>query len=415
MSLNAPERYTNRGVSSSQVMTGRYQQGKTDKYKGAIDLAGEKIAQWHNPRIFIDDLYGENQTKQFTSVMIIGSPGTGKSSLHSKISHGIHKRNPNYYVLHLYRKHLLKLKQTLAEVPAGRDLVLNFHDVTGVFKDITSPQQKSEIITTLTEARHPNFEKTDRKVMVIVNVHYENSMEKIWRSQGSWKIYTDMNSDESQVFNGKTHNKFQNKVNIFQRTVLDQFRKKEFTTSLTTNMDRTYVTGGVRQDNPKSINYNKLGKLRFIMVYDTITVKFYLVDLEYCGLCSEGGQELERTEATPKEIDQLICKYYGDTDGRQGMKLALTSAGVNHQYRNKPVYAYNIAMDMLAFFDVDIEQLADFYRNLAQIKDKRLYTTRRKKVDFFADLKDIRAKNISPLGSLTLNKMKQQDDIDLNL
>jgi len=404
-----------RGVSSNQVMQGRYQQDKNDKYKGAIKVKGDLIAQWHNPRIFLDDLYGENQTKQFTSVMIIGSPGTGKSSLHSKISHGIHTRNPNYYVLHLYRKHLLNLDKTLRDVPAGRDLVLNFHDVTGVFKDIASPQQKAKIITTLTEARHPNFEKTDRKVMVIVNVHYENSMEKIWRSQGSWKIYTDMNSDEAQVFNGKTKGRYEHKVDIFQRTVLNQFRKKEFTCSLTSNMDRTYVTGGVRQDNPKSKYFNKSGIFRFIMVYDTIDVKFFLVDLEYCGLCSEGGQELQKTQATPKEIDQLITSYYG-TEGRQGMKLALINGGITHQYRNKPIYGYNLAMEMLALFDVDKEALGDYYRNLAQITDKRLYTSKRKKVDFFGDLKKIRSQNVSPIGSFTLNKMKHKDtDIDLNL
>ncbi len=404
-----------RGISSNQLMARRNESDKGDKYKGAIDYKGEKIAQWHNPRLFIDDLYGENQTKQFTSVMIIGSPGTGKSSLHSLISHGIHTRNKNYYVMHLYRKHLLKLDQTLKDVPPGRDIVLNFHDVTGVFKDIANPQQKAKIITTLTEARHPNFEKTDRKVMVIVNVHYENSMEKIWRSQGSWKIYTDMNSDEAQVFNGKTKGRYEHKVDIFQRTVLNQFRKKEFTCSLTANMDRTYVTGGVQQDNPKSNLFGKFGTLRFIMVYDTIGVNFYLVAKEYCGLCSEGGQELKKTQATPKEIDQLICNYYGTKDGRAGMKLALVNAGITHQFKNKPIYAYNLAYDLLSTFEIDKEALGSYYRDTAQITDKRLYTINRKKVDFFKDLEDMRSKNISPLGSLTLNKMKQKDDIDLNL
>ncbi len=406
---------SNRGVTSDQILEGRYKPDLGDKYKGAIDCKGDKIAQWHNPRIFLDDLYGENQTKQFTSVMIIGSPGTGKSSLHTKISHGIHIRNPNYYVLHLYRKHLLKLDQTLKNVPPGRDLVLNFHDVTGVFKDIQNPQQKSMIITTLTEARHPNFEKTDRKVMVIVNVHYENSMEKIWRSQGSWKIYTDMNSDEAQVFNGKTKNRYEHKVSVFQRTVLSQFRKKEFTVSLTANMDRTYVTGGVRQDNKDSPLYNKVGQFRFIMVYDTIDVKFYLVDLEYCKFCSEGGQDLKKTQATPKEIDQLICNYYGVKDGRAGMKLALVNAGVTHQFKNKPIYAYNVSLELLSQFEVDKEALADYYRELARITDKRLYTPRRKNVNFFKDLDEIRAKNVSPLGHLALNKMNLNDDIDLNL
>ena len=405
-----------RGLTSSQLLVKRSEANKADKYKGAIDYHGNKIAQWHNPRIFLDDLYGENQTKQFTSVMIIGSPGSGKSTLHSLISHGFHTRNPNYYVMHLYRKHLLKLDQTLKDIPPGRDVVLNFHDVTGVFKDIGNPQQKSKIITTLTEARHPNFEKTDRKVLVVVNVHYENSMEKIWRSQGSWKIYTDMNSDEAQVFNGKTKGRYEHKTDIFQRTVLSQFRKKEFTVSLTANTDRTYVIGGSQQDNPKSKLYGEFGKLRFIMVYDTIDVKFYLVAQEYCGLCSEGGQELKKTQATPKEIDQLICNYYGTKDGRAGMKLALVNAGITHQFKNKPIYAYNLAFDLLSTFEIDKEALGTFYRNTAQITDKRLYTINKKKVDFFKDLEEIRAKNVSPLGSLGLNEMKQKDeDIDLNL
>ena len=100
------------------------------------------------------------------------------------------------------------------------------------------------------------------------------------------------------------------------------------------------------------------------------------------------------------------------------MKLALVNAGVTHQFRNKPVYAYNIAYDMLSSFEINKEELATYYRDLAQITDKRLYTPRRKNVNFFTDLDEIRAKNISPIGSLTLNKMKQtniEDDIDLNL
>lgn len=407
---------SSRGVSSSQIIKGRYEK-ETDRYKGAIDYKGQKIAQWHNPKLFLDELYGENQTKQFTSLMAIGTPGTGKSSLLTFISHGMHTRNPNYYVMHCYKKHLLQLDKTIESAPPNRDLVMNFHDVSSVFKLVKSPEQKARILETLTEARHPLLVETDRKVLVNVNVHYENSMEKMWRSQGSWKVYTDMSSDEAQVFNGKTHNRYDHKVDIFQKTVLDQFRKKEFTVSLTNNKTQTYVTGGVEQDNKRSNFYGKKGIFRFIMVYDTIGVKFYLIPLEYCGLCHEKGQDLKKTEATPKEIDQLICKYYGTKDGRAGMKLALVNAGVTHQFRNKPVYAYNIAYDLLSTFDVNKEELADYYRDIAQIKDKRLYTPRKKKVDFFADLKAIRAQNVSPLGNLTLNKMKitDQEDIDLNL
>lgn len=403
----------NRGVSVSTILEQRHEEKHGDKYKGAIKYKGDLIAQYHNPKIFIDDLYGENQTKQFTSVMIIGSPGTGKSSLHEFISHGIHTKNPNYYPMHLKRRDLLKLDDTLNNAPRGRDLILNFHDVTGVFKDVASPQQKAKIISTLTEARHPNFVKTDRKVIVLVNVHYENSMEKIWRSQGSWKIYTDMNADESQVFNGKTHNRYENKVDIFQRTVLSQFRKKEFTVSLTNKTDRTYVTGGIIQDNEKSQLFGKVGTFRFIMVYDTIDVRFYLIPREYCSQCSQDGNTLAKVEASPDEIHQLMFKYYGK-DGTQGLKMALLNSGISHQYPNKPVYAYNVALEMLQFFNVNKDALGTWLRDRAKITDKRLYTPRRKRVDFFNDLKEIRAKNVSPLGNLTFTP-SLADKIDLDL
>ena len=388
-----------RGVSSQEIVEQRYSSKKSDEYKGAIDYMGEKIAQWHNPRIFIDDLMGENKTKQFTSVMLIGTPGTGKTTLATFIGHQIHTRSPNYYVQHFTRKDLLKFDTVIQELPKGRDVVLIFDDVSLIFKDILNPAQKNKILQTLTEARHPAFEKTDRKVFVIVNVHYENSMEKMWRSQGSWKIYTDMSADEADVFNGKTKSRYINKVNVFMRTVLDQLRKEEFVVSLTANLNREYT-----------INE----PFRFIMVYDTIDVKFYLVPEEYCALCSEHGQHLKKHEATPKEIDQLICNYYGEKDGRAGMKLALTNAGILHQFRNKPVYAYNLAYDLLAHFDVDKEALATYYRTLAQITDKRLHTPRRKNVNFFEDLLAIRAKNVSPLGNLGIIK-RIDDEIDLNL
>ena len=70
------------------------------KYQGAIQYKGEQIAQWHNPKLFLDDILGENDTKQFTSIMLIGTPGTGKSTLATFIAHNLHLKNPNYYVQH---------------------------------------------------------------------------------------------------------------------------------------------------------------------------------------------------------------------------------------------------------------------------------------------------------------------------
>ena len=382
------------------ILLERAKRGKGNlKYQGAIEYHGELIAQWHNPKLFIDDIIGENETKQFTSIMLIGTPGTGKTTLATFISHNIHIRKPNYYVQHFNKKELLKFDQIINNLPSGRDVILIFDDVSLVFKEIRDPGVKTRILQTLTEARHPKFETSDRKVIVISNVHYMNALEKMWRSQGSWKFYTDMSGEEADVFNHMTKSKFKQKVQIFAQTTLEQFRRKQFDASLTKNKKHTY-----------KINE----PFRFVMCYDNSHLRFFLVPEEYCNLCSEHGQKLSKIEATPEEIDKLICRYYGVKDGRAGMKLALTNAGVTHQFRNNVVYSFNLAYDVLSVFSVDPDKLADYYRKIAQIPDKRLYTINKKKKDFIADLKEIRAKNKSAIGNFEL-QAPEFDDIDINL
>lgn len=368
---------------------------KKFRYMGAIDYHGQKIAQYHNPNLFINDILGENETKQFTSIMIIGTPGTGKTTLATFISHQCHTRR-NYFVFHFGRKELLKFDTVMNSLP-NQDLILIFDDVSLIFKHIKDPMQRTKILQTLTEARHPNFETTNRKVIVIANVHYMNSMEKMWRAQGSWKFYTDITGDEAQVFNQMTKNRYKHKVDTFMSVVLDQFRKKKFTVSLTNKQKKTY-------------EINK--PFRFIMCYDTTKLRFFLVPEEFCKFCVKDANKMKKTQATPREVDELICHYYGEKDGRAGMKLALTIAGVTHQFRNHPVYAYNLAKEILSTFDIDPEEMALYYRTKAQIKDKRLYTIRKKKVDFIKDLEEIKAKSVSPLGLLDHQPI---NEIDLEL
>lgn len=368
----------------------------TNKYMGAIKYKGELIAQWHNPKLFIDDIIGENDTKQFTSILLIGSPGTGKTTLSTFIAHQIHNQ-ANYFVYHFGRQELLKFDQVINNLP-NQNIVLIFDDVSLIFKNIKDPAQRTKILTTLTEARHPNLEKTERKVIVIANIHYMNSIEKMWRSQGSWKFYTDMSADEADVFNHMTKSRFKKKVEIFTKITLDQFRRKKFTISLTNKQEKTYHI-----NNP----------FRFIMCYDNSSLRFFLVPEEFCNYCSKDSHKLMKTQATPDEIIQLCYKYYKD-DGIAGLKLALLLAGQTMQYRNNPIYGFNTAKEILSIFDVSHEDLALKLRDRAKITDKRLYTIRKKQINFVEDLKSIRAKNVSPLGSLE-QQTRLTDEIDLDL
>lgn len=366
---------------------------KSEKYQGEIKYKGELIAQWHNPKLFIDDILGENETKQFTSIMIVGTPGTGKSTLATFIAHNLHEKNTNYYVQHFGREELLKFDIIIKQLPSKRDVILIFDDVSLVFKNIKDPAKRTKILTTLTEARHPTLEASDRRVIVITNVHYKNSMEKMWRSQGSWMFYTDMSGEEADVFNHSTKGRFKHKVELFTGVTLQQFRRKKFNVSLTNRRMREYAI-------------NK--PFRFIMCYDNFKLRFFLVPEEFCNFCSKDSHKLKRTDATPDEIIALAEKYY-EKDGIAGLKQALLLSGHTEQYRNHVVYGFNTCKEILSTFNVDVEALAIKLRQRAKITDKRLYTIRKKKLDFIGDLKEIRGKVVLPLD------ITKQTDTDLEL
>ena len=367
------------------------------RYQGPIQYKGEQIAQWHNPKLFLDDILGENKTKQFTSIMLIGTPGTGKSTLSTFIAHNLHLKNPNYYVQHFGREELLKFDSVIKQLPATRDVIMIFDDVSLVFKNIKDPAKRTKILTTLTEARHPTLEASDRKVIVIANVHYQNSMEKMWRAQGSWKFYTDMSGEEADVFNHMTKGKFKRKVEIFMDVTLKQFRREKFTVSLTMKQSKEY-------------HINK--PFRFVMCYDNSKLRFFLVPEEFCNFCSKDANKLKKTHATPDEIIQLVEKYY-NKDGIAGLKLALALSGHTEQFRNNTVYGLNTCKEILSTFNVDVENLALVLRERARIQGKRLYTIRKKKIDFFSDLQEIRTKNVTPLGSMVTETPNTDIDLDI--
>lgn len=385
-------------MNSEEILQKRMKGGGTGKkkqvYLGPIKYEGEEIAQFHNPKLFMDDILGENETKQFTSILIIGSPGTGKTTLSTFIAHEAHQFN-NYYVVHLGRKELLNFEKVMDGLP-NQDVILIFDDVSLVFKHIKDPAKRTEILQTLTEARHPKLVKKDRKVMVIANIHYVNSIEKMWRSQGGWKIYTDMSNEEIQNFNYMTKSKFKHQIDIFAKITQDQFRRKKFKVSLTNKQQKEYTI-------------NK--PFRFIMVYDNFKPRFFLVPNRSCNVCNAEGKSIAKYKASNADIIRLAEKYYGKS-GKQGLKDALLILGQTAQFPNKEVYAMETAKEILSIFEVDLEKLALELRDQARIKGNRLYTIRKKKTNYIKDLEDIKKNegNVT-FGSAAMKEEKDQKGI----
>jgi len=339
------------------------------KYQGEIQFHGQPIAQWHNTRILIDEIIAENKIKQFTSILIIGTPGTGKTTLANYLAHGIHSKKP-YLVKHFGKKEVLNFENVLDSLP-NEDLILIFDDISMVFKLKEGQAKKSEILSALTEARHPKFANSDRKVIIMANIHYMNSIEKMWRSQGGWKIYTDMSNEERLNFNAITKSQFNNKVKTFSKITRDMFLKGKFTLNITKKRTHEYTT-----DKP----------FRFFMCYDGNYPRFFMSVKESCLACSE--KKSEYMKLSSENVIDLIYKHYGN-DGIAGLKMELLRYGNTAQYRNNTIYGYFDAKELLATFDVDNSELADVLRKRAKIPGKKLHYVKKKQSNLLDDAKKL--------------------------
>lgn len=344
------------------------------KYQGAIQFHGVPIAQWHNPKILIDELIAENQVKRFTSALIIGTPGTGKTTLADFLVHEIHKKKPSYLVKNFGKKEVLNFGNVLDSLP-NEDLIMKLDDISLVFKMKEGQSNKNEILSALTEARHPKFENSDRKIMIFSNIHYMNSIEKMWRSQGGWKIYTDMSNEERLNFNAITKSQFDNKLKQFAKTTRDQFLKGKFTIKKSKKELQEYTT-----DHPG----------RLFMCYDGNYPRFFFSVKESCLTCS--GTKNEYMKLTPAQIIELISKHYGN-DGIAGLKMELLRAGETAQFRNNTIYSYFDAKKLLTTFDIEggMEALGMALRKRAKIPDKKLKHVKKKSNDIIEEAKKLQS------------------------
>jgi len=84
------------GITSQQLLDRIA--GKTDaQYKGQIEIklpdnTVEEIAQWHNPHSLVNRIYKQNQIQDFTSIMLIGGMGSGKTTLCTMLAHNCTKK-----------------------------------------------------------------------------------------------------------------------------------------------------------------------------------------------------------------------------------------------------------------------------------------------------------------------------------
>ena len=354
------------------------------KYQGPIKYKDTEIAQWHNPKLFLEGLFNENRNKRFTSILNIGAMGSGKSTVRRFIEHHAHEKK-GYYVVNFTADDMPHLDERLADLPLNRDLFMAFEDVSLVFK-LMSGERKNRALATITTARHPNLGNTrdskikapDRRIMIVSEIHYIPAMEKMMRSFSSWRFYSDMSEEEEGIFNHATRGKYQTKVDTYRKLVLNQFRKSEFTVSLTASQNKTYEI-----DKP----------FRLVMCYDTARVRFFLVPREDCSLCNADYEA--QPNATAEELIKLM-ESYDPKHATQALKTVLAVKNYSDQYPRDLARTIEVAKHAMASVRVPPEALAMALRKKSKYTGKPYKHSRLKKRDYMADLARIRAESNTP-------------------
>ena len=348
------------------------------KYQGPIKYKDTEIAQWHNPKLFLEGLFNENRNKRFTSILNIGAMGSGKSTVRRFIEHHAHEKK-GYYVVNFTADDMPHLDERLADLPLNRDLFMAFEDVSLVFK-LMSGERKNRALATITTARHPNLGNTrdskikapDRRIMIVSEIHYIPAMEKMMRSFSSWRFYSDMSEEEEGIFNHATRGRYAQKVETYRKLVLRQFRKSEFRVSLTANTDKTY-----KIDDP----------FRLVMCYDTAEVRFFLVPMESCSMCDAEWQA--KPNATPEDLIRLM-ESYDPKHATQALKTILAVKNYSDQFPRDLARTIEVGKQAMASVRVDPAQLATALRKKSKYTGKPYKHSRLKKRNYMQDLEELR-------------------------
>ena len=169
---------------------------RTDRKRAVQEWKGERMVRRHSFLACVQQIAGRAHTLDVVKIGIVGSMGTGKSTLAQAVAHAIHvemkaKYGAPFAVRTLGKDDLLKLDSTLRALPTA-NYILIFDDVS-FLSEAYGAKSMAKIKNTLTTIRHR--EGRDVKFVIIYNYHYGRGMDKFLR-QTDFKFFTTIGDEE---------------------------------------------------------------------------------------------------------------------------------------------------------------------------------------------------------------------------
>jgi hypothetical protein len=283
-----------------------------------------------------------NASRGFTSVLVIGDSGSGKTTVVTDLTHSITDDHKIPFIIKNYKEQqILNIKQILHQLPKKQNYIMRFDDVSFLIKK--GKMKESDLMDMfheLTKVRHT----VEGNVIAIFMIHYPYAIEKFMRQAG-YRILTSITDDEREIYIKLFGPQWRRMIENF--IVDDRYQTEESRFNLP-DMHGNWQT--LVPKHPFKLGLaSRMGDLTYL-VYKR----------NDCKKCN--SEEIERNDAAL--IDKMTAKGYSERDITRAIKwFAYVHYGVN-MLTKKERACYNMVRDLAHSGTFDPKLLTQAFKDI---------------------------------------------------
>ncbi len=326
--------------------------GRTDKPViitwGQYNDKPVKMLRSHSINNCVSEILEFNKRRQFLKINLIGSSGSGKTSLMKLLSHQLHSKSDiNYEVRFFKDEDLANFKSTVTNL-SSNPLILCFDDLSGLVEN-HGKAALQRLKAELTTVRHIN-DLEDRRIIMMMSFHSQKMLDKQIRIS-NFAFYTDCELEEIGYLEELLGKQHKQKISYFQRLKAYAAMKHKFSYPVGRRNVFTYKDGEPFQP----VLYSNGLSVRHVV---TPLLEWVLKD-EICQTCTPAMKSLE----TKINLDDFVNDYskkFGKGIAKRAVELKLLSVGIDTQPK-RVLQARDYIERFLRQKQINLEELADAY------------------------------------------------------
>lgn len=295
--------------------------GKKSEKPATMQWKAEWMIRNHSFTASILEIMKMSQNSDVVKINLIGSPGTGKTTLAKAIGHlghkiGLKRFNTPYVVKLFDKENLLNFEETLKDLEPTNHILI-FDDVS--FLGAHASKQQIEIVKQAeSEIRHLEGGQ-DIKIIEIKNFHYTLGVDKVLR-QNDFSYFTTVGSSELENMQKITGTKYTPMLLQFQKIRKECMIKDRFTFKLAKH--------------GKPFVYSYRNPFIPLLFHNGHTLRFVVSPSRewidpICTICTHSKETKMKGYANTAEFAQDINFKFGVGVARNAIRIILQRNGMN--------------------------------------------------------------------------------------